>query len=153
MKLLITGFIYLIIFFSCRATTILLSVPKDYSGTFYDCQDLTSNQWDFCNFTDTNSLEMTDTFTNDFFKFKIKSFKISLAWDASVDQSVTGYKIYCDDGESWDVGNVTNVTIAVTNFSNTNSFWATAYDMTDDESVPSNIVEESCILKIKKISP
>lgn len=68
---------------------------------------------------------------------------VSLAWDASPDATVTGYRIYCSSSNGTvtiDVGAVLTCTVSNLVGGVTYSFYATAYDAFGVESEPSNTV-------------
>jgi hypothetical protein len=73
------------------------------------------------------------------------AFALTVAWDPNSEPDLAGYKLYWGPRSGYhtnkiDVGNVTNYTIANTNFifMKTNYFVVTAYNTSGLESIPSN---------------
>src|ERR1700742_2337634 len=74
----------------------------------------------------------------------------TLQWQASPDSSVTGYALYYSVAGSattnrLDMGQATNATLANLNVSSTYYFYAVAYDSSQNESNPSNLLPYTAV--------
>lgn len=123
-------------------STIVLSLQSTKQTVAYECSSNLVN-WNFYGISTNYSISISPTNPCQFYRGYLTNESITLTWDASSDTNTSGYKIYVGTQshvytETIDIGNVTAISIVVTNVAPINYFAASAYDTYGNNSSYSN---------------